>query len=90
MKCCNLFYTGTPDNANSRAQVIPGCAHRKDLLKPDSLSPQLSFKSGTSFISVSSFVQTSTPPNTMIDSCLSGKDEPIKQTLLKALNGLKD
>merc|ERR1712136_565416 len=52
----------------------------------------LSFKAGSSTRSLSpaSFMQTMTPPNTMIDSCLSGREEPIKQTLLKALNGLKD
>ena len=67
-----------------------------DYLKPGSNSPspnQLSFKSGSSQsgrLSPASFIQTTTPPNTMIDSCLMGKEEPIKQTLLKALNGLKD
>lgn len=58
----------------------------------DSGSPALSFKAGSSTRSLSpaSFIQTMTPPNTMIDSCLSGREEPVKQTLLKALNGLKD
>jgi hypothetical protein len=77
-------------HANSKPQIVPGCKGRQELLKADCSSSQSSFKSGTSQISLASFVQTVTPPNTMIDSCLGGKEEPIKQTLLNALSGLKE
>ena len=80
---CQTSFLGKP---------IPGFNRNRAFLKPDSGSPQLSFKAGSSTRSLSpaSFMQTMTPPNTMIDSCLTGREEPIKQTLLKALNGLKD
>ena len=71
------------------------CKHLidEDLSRRSSLTPSLvsgsSFKSGTS---VSSFIQTSAPPNTMIESCLTGtgKGEPIKQNLINALRGLSE
>merc|ERR1712136_321183 len=86
-------YESSPsDKFSLTGKPIPGFNRNRDFLKPDSGSPQLSFKAGSSTRSLSpaSFMQTMTPPNTMIDSCLSGREEPIKQTLLKALNGLKD
>jgi hypothetical protein len=88
---------GSPFNSeihsNSKPQVAPGFKHRRDLLRPHNASPTLSFKSGTlssGQMSPASFIQTGAPPNTMIDSCLGGKEEPIKQTLLKALSGLNN
>jgi len=86
-------YESSPsDKFSPTGKPIPGFNRNRDFLKPDSGSPQLSFKacSSTRSLSPASFIQTMTPPNTMIDSCLSGREEPIKQTLLKALNGLKD
>lgn len=86
-------YESSPsDKFSPTGKPIPGFNRNAHFLKPDSGSPQLSFKAGSSTRSLSpaSFMQTMTPPNTMIDSCLSGREEPIKQTLLKALNGLKD
>ena len=88
-----IVSTDSEIHSNSKPQVVPGFKHRRDFLKPHNASPTLSFKSGTlssGQMSPASFIQTGAPPNTMIDSCLNGKEEPIKQTLLKALSGLNN
>ena len=88
-----IVSTDSEIHSNSKPQVVPGFKHRRDLLRPHNASPTLSFKSGTlssGQMSPASFIQTGAPPNTMIDSCLGGKEEPIKQTLLKALSGLNN